>query len=133
MKLSFIPRGLALALLLAAPGCERPEQVPAPPHLLPKDQMVSLLVQLHLLESRLEGSRLAPDSARALFLSQQRELFWHNNVPPADSTFERSYRYYAVHNKDLDEIYAAVIDSLTAREKKMGGSPTPWNNMGARR
>ena len=128
MKLSFISRALALALLLAAPGCERPEQVPTPPHLLPKDQMVSLLVQIHLLEARVENSRLSPDSARALYLSQQRELFWRSNVPPADSAFERSYRYYAAHNKDLDEIYAVVIDSLTARNKKAGGTgtPTPW-------
>ncbi len=126
--MSFIPRGLALALLLAAPGCERPEQVPAPPHLLPKDQMVNLLVQIHLLEARVEDSRLTPDSARALYLSQQRELFWRNGVPPNDSTFERSYHYYAIHKKDLDEIYAVVIDSLAARQKKMGGSnsPTPW-------
>ena len=125
MRLSFIPRGLLLALLLAAPGCERPEQVPKPPHLLPKDQMESLLVQIHLLESRIEGSRLPPDSARALFLSEQRELFWRNNVPPADSTFERSYRYYAVHAKDLDEIYAVVVDSLAARAKKLGGTGVP--------
>ena len=125
MKLSFIPRGLALLLLLAASGCERPEQVPQPPHLLPKDQLVSLLVQIHLLEARVENSRLPPDSARALYLSQQRELFWRNNVPPNDSTFERSYRYYATHNKDLDEIYAVVIDSLAARNKKMGGSNEP--------
>lgn len=125
MKLSFIPRALALLLLLAAAGCERPEQVPQPPHLLPKDQLVSLLVQIHLLEARVENSRLSPDSARALYLSQQRELFWRNNVPPTDSTFERSYRYYATHNKDLDEIYAVVLDSLAARNKKMGGSNEP--------
>jgi len=115
---------LALGLLLAA-GCARPEQVPTPATLLPKAKMTSLLVQLHLLEARVETSRLPPDSARALFLSQQRDLMRRNGVTQADSVFERSYRYYATNAKDLDEIYAAVIDSLTRREKKMGVTPMP--------
>jgi len=115
---------LALGLLLAA-GCARPEQVPTPPNLLPKDKMMSLLVHIHLLEARIETSRLPPDSARALFLSQERDLMWRNGVSQTDSVFERSYRYYASHAKDLDEIYAGVIDSLSQREKKMGVTPTP--------
>lgn len=114
---------LALGSLLAA-GCGRPEQVPTPANLLPKEKMTSLLVQLHLLESRIESSRLPPDSARALFLSQERGLMWRNGVSRTDSLFERSYRYYAAHAKDLDEIYAGVIDSLALREKKMGATPT---------
>ncbi len=118
---------LALGLLLAA-SCARPEQVPTPPNLLPKEKMTSLLVQLHLLEARIESSRLPPDSARALFLSQQRDLMWRNGVSQTDSLFERSYRYYAAHAKDLDEIYAVVIDSLALREKKIGATPTPRHN-----
>ena len=114
-----------LGLLLTLAGCGRPEQVLPPPNLLPKEEMTSLLVQFHLLETRLESSRLSPDSARALFLSQQREVLWRHQVPEADSSFERSYRYYSTHAKDLDEIYAAVIDSLMAQEKKMGGTPMP--------
>ncbi|AMR25756.1 hypothetical protein A0257_00735 [Hymenobacter psoromatis] len=118
---------LALGLLLAA-GCGRPEQVPTPANLLPKEKMTTLLVQIHLLEARVETSRLPPDSARALFLSQQRDLMWRNGVSQTDSLFERSYRYYASHGKDLDEIYAGVIDSLSQREKKMGVKPTPQHH-----
>lgn len=124
MKSTLTQLGLALGLLLAA-GCGRPEQVPTPPHLLPKEKMTSLLIRIHLLEARVETSRLAPDSARALFLSQQRDLLWRNGVSQPDSVFERSYRYYASHAKDLDEIYAGVIDSLSQREKKMGVKSTP--------
>lgn len=124
MKLPPIPRLLALSLLLAA-GCTRPEEVLRPANLIPKEQMVSLLTRLHLLEARVEVSRMSPDSARALFLSQERELLWQHNVPADDSTFERSYRYYATHAKDLDEIYTVVIDSLQAEQRRLGGTPTP--------
>ncbi len=118
---------MGLGLLLALVGCGRPEQVLPPPNLLSKQEMTSLLVQFHLLEARLESSRLSPDSARALFLSQQREVLWQHHVPAADSSFERSYRYYSTHAKDLDEIYAGVIDSLMVQEKKMGGTPLPMH------
>ncbi len=129
MKKLLLLRALALAALLGGAsgigGCARPEQVLPPPKLIPKPDMVTLLVRLHVLEARLENVRLSPDSARALFLSQQRELFWQFNIPPGDSTFVRSYRYYATHDKDLDGIYAQVLDSLTARVKKAGGTPLP--------
>ncbi|MDJ0365164.1 DUF4296 domain-containing protein [Hymenobacter sp. H14-R3] len=119
---------LGLGLLLALAGCGRPEQVLPPPNLLSKQEVTSLLIQFHLLESRLESSRLSPDSARALFLSQQLLVLQRHHVPTADSAFERSYRYYSTHAKDLDEIYVGVIDSLEAMNKKMGGQPTPVHN-----
>ncbi len=112
-------------MLLAAAGCARPEQVLPPPNLLPKEEVTSLLVDFHLLESRIESSRLAPDSARALFQVMHRQVLERHKLRESDSVFERSYRYYAVNGKDLDGIYAAVIDSLTARQKKMGGTPPP--------
>jgi len=130
----FISRPLlaSSALLLAVlGGCAIPEEVPPPVPLLPKEKMVSLLVQLHLLEARIEASRLSPDSARALFQSQKKALLWKNDVPEKDSLLQRSYRYYAINNKDIDEIYKAVVDSLERRKTQLeGGKPTdaphPW-------
>jgi len=90
------------ALLLA--GCARPEAVSPPPNLLPKELITSILIETHLLEARVETSHLSPDSARALFLSQERELLARHGITAADSTFQRSYRYYATHDKDLDGI-----------------------------
>ncbi|MGI4831945.1 MAG: DUF4296 domain-containing protein [Janthinobacterium lividum] len=130
MKLLLAPRmvrALATSLLLTA-SCARPEEAPKPANLVPKDQMVTLLTRLHLLESRIEASRLAPDSARSLFLAQQRDLLWQRHISEQDSSFERSYRYYAVHGKDLDEIYAAVIDSLNLVEKRFGIAPTQFHH-----
>jgi len=122
----------ASALCLAVlGGCAIPEEVAPPRQLLPKDKMVSLLVQLHLLEARVEGSRLPPDSARALFQAQKTALLWKNDLKAADSLLEHSYRFYAVNNKDMDEIYKAVVDSLERREAQLNGgkpgsSAHPW-------
>ena len=107
--------GLAAALLLL-PACQRPEEPTPPADLVPREKMVTLLADTHLLEAQVESTHLSPDSARALYLSQQKDLLWRAEV--SDSAFQRSYRYYAIHGKDLDEIYGAVIDTLTSREKR---------------
>jgi hypothetical protein len=110
-------------LLLAAPACQRPEEAPKPADLIPREQMISLLADLHVLEARVENSRLMPDSARALFLAQQKNLLWQREV--SDSTFQRSYRYYGIHGKDLNEIYQSVIDTLSNRAKKLEPADAP--------
>lgn len=83
--------------------------------------MVSLLADVHVLEARVDGSGLPSDSARALFRQQQQQLFKRYEV--TDSSFRQSYRYYAVHGKDLDAIYKIVVDTLSKRETRLGGHP----------
>ena|GEM_PF-1093948 len=114
-----LPARLLLPLLLVLTGllaqCQRPEEALPPQPLLPKDAMVSLLVEMHLTESRVEATALPPDSARALYLQLHKGILWRHDV--SDSLFQRSYRYYSVHGKDLDEIYGTVIDSLSMRKQ----------------
>ena len=122
---------MPLLLLLSLSACQRPEEPPQPAVLLPKEQMISLLTRLHLLEARVDAGHLKPDSSRALFQGQQRELL--RQAGTTDSVFFRSYRYYGVHGKDLEEIYQAVIDSLGRQERKLGGPATPANQPWRRR
>ena len=107
---------LLASLLLTLPACQRPEEPLQPADLLPKERLIPLIADLHLLEAQVEGSRLSPDSSRALYLSEQKNLLSKRGV--TDSAFQRSYRYYGIHGKDLDDIYGAVIDTLTRREAK---------------
>ncbi|UYZ63596.1 DUF4296 domain-containing protein [Hymenobacter weizhouensis] len=116
----------ALLLLgLGAAACQKPEEVVPPARLIPRDQLVRLLIDLHTLEAQVDASALPPDSGRALFRVQQQQLYRRLNV--TDSAFQQSYRYYAIHDKDLDEIYAIVIDSLALREsrRQTPGTPPP--------
>jgi len=109
---------LSLLLTLAFTQCQRPEEPMRPELLLPKDKMTSLLTNLHLAEAQVEASRLSADSAKALFNQLRKDLFWRYET--TDSAFYQSYRYYAVHDKDLDKIYGDVLDSLSLREMKLG-------------
>ncbi|WP_188558241.1 DUF4296 domain-containing protein [Hymenobacter glacieicola] len=111
----------ALALLVTA--CQKPDEVAPPRQLIPREKMVSLLIELHTLEARADAAGLPTDSARALFHAAQKNLYWRYEVN--DSSFTQSYRYYAIHEKDLDEIYAAVVDSLALREAKLQPAGAP--------
>ena len=114
---------LLAPLLLALPACQRPEEPLRPADLLSQQQLIPLIADLHLLEARVEGSRLSPDSARALYLSEQKILLAKRGF--TDSAFQRSYRYYGIHGKDLEDIYGAVVDTLMGREAKFGPPAAP--------
>ncbi|SNC60085.1 protein of unknown function [Hymenobacter gelipurpurascens] len=119
MKNRFV---LLLFLLSGIVGaCQKPEDVVPPRQLVPQNKMVSLLADIHILESRVDAAALPTDSARALFRQQQQQLFKRYDV--TDSSFRQSYRYYAVHGKDLDDIYKTVVDTLSKREIRLGGHP----------
>ena len=114
---------LLAPLLLALPACQRPEEPPRPADLLTKEQLVPLLADLHILEARVESSRLSPDSSRALYQAEQKNTLWKREI--TDSAFQRSYRYYGIHGKDLDDIYGAVIDTLKHRQDHFGPTHAP--------
>lgn len=128
---SFFPRPgrwLWLPLGLLAAACERPEAPVPPANLLSKEQVTSVLVAIHVLEARAESSHLGGDSARALFLSEKRNILQRHHLAADDSSFERSYRYYSVHDKDMEDIYKVVLDSLGQRAVKMGIKPEPTHH-----
>jgi Domain of unknown function (DUF4296) len=112
---------LLFALLLTLPACQRPEEAIPPADLLPKERMVPLLADLQQLEAQVEDSRLSPDSARALFLAEQKNMLWKRQT--TDSALQRSYRYYGAHGKDLPEMYQSVIDTLKERQQKFAPRP----------
>ena len=107
----------ALAAAGALPACQRPEEPLRPADLVPRPQLVGALIDLHLLEAQVENAALKPDSARALFLSQQKNVFRTYHM--TDSSFQHSVRYYGVHGKDLDEVYVVVVDSLERRMRRL--------------
>ena len=112
---------LLSALLLTLVACQRPEEAVPPTDLLPKERMVPLLADLQQLEAQVEDSRLSADSARALYLAEQKSLLRKRQA--TDSALQRSYRYYSAHGKDLPEMYQSVIDTLKERQKKFAPRP----------
>ncbi len=85
-----------------------------PEDIMPPEQMISYLVDLHLAEASVQNLRLKRDSAKVIFAAREKYLLKEHQI--TDSLFIKSYNYYLRHPDKLEEIYGAVVDSLSLRE-----------------
>jgi hypothetical protein len=104
-----------LVLLLAAASCKGPaEEIPE--DILPKEKMVQILIRIHIAEATVGIKNLPSDSASKLYKSYQNEILKEQAVD--DSTYARSYSFYVIRPQLMNEIYGAVVDSLSLRETR---------------
>ncbi|MGV3504173.1 MAG: DUF4296 domain-containing protein [Adhaeribacter sp.] len=96
---------------------------PAPADLLSEKKMTGILVDIHILESRIETLGLPHDTASNYFRTQQQEIFRKHQVK-ADKFF-KSYDYYVTNVSELDKIYEKVVDSLSVKEVEAQTPATP--------
>lgn len=106
---------LTFTLLACKSNSEKPE------NLLSKAQMVELLIDIHILEGKLDKLRIQRDSSTVLYNTFEREILKAHNIDKA--LYKSSYQYYLEEVNSMDEIYTAVVDSLnflqTSHDAKM--------------
>ena len=101
--------------LIGLASCKKEQSVPE--NLLTKDQMVKLLMEVHILEARVKRLAVPPDSAKKIYNSFERRLFDELNVDR--DVYESSYKYYLAQMDIMDEIYSVVVDSLNVRQQRV--------------
>ena len=106
MKKSFL--GI---IILVAISCssDRP-----PKHIMNEQDMINYLIDLHIAEAAVQNLRLKVDSAGIVFAAKEKHLLKEHNV--TDSIFINSYNYYLDHPLKLEDIYAAVVDSISLKQ-----------------
>jgi hypothetical protein len=107
---------LGLILFLAAFIATSCEKETRPAGVLSKEQYASFLVEVYLTEARFSQLPVNADSTMRLYLAHEPELL--KKFGMADSTLKNTYAYYVNHPKQLEEVYTAVIDTLSLREQK---------------
>ncbi len=100
-------------LLLLSTGCVKESKPPE--GLIPKEIMISFLIDLHIQESKVTISRMNKDSVRAFFPEVEQKLFEKHGID--DSLYLMSFEYYLREIQIMEEIYTAVVDSLSLRER----------------
>ena len=88
-----------------------------PDDILPKEKMVEMLIDIHILESEIQNLRIKKDSSHLLYNSFEREIFKKNNVD--QEVYRRSFEYYLNDVDGMEKIYDVVIDSLNYMEKSL--------------
>ena len=95
-------------------ACEQKHTTPE--GVLPQEKMVSFLIDLHIAEARINELNLRRDSAEKFFEIVEDSLFRKNGIE-SDTVYFNSYEYYLSDVQGMDNIYSAVVDSLSLRER----------------
>jgi len=86
----------------------------SPKSIMNEHDMINYLIDLHLAEAAVQNLRLKGDSAKTVFAVKEKHLLKQHNI--TDSIFIDSYNYYLGHPIKLEEIYSAVVDSISLRQ-----------------
>ena len=80
-------------------------------------EMVDFLIDLHIVEARINAVRMPNDSIKVFFSDIEDSLFQKHEI--TDSIYYESYQYYLENIEEMESIYEAVVDSLSIRERML--------------
>ena len=112
---------IILLVLFAFVSCEEPP-AEKPEHLIKENQMINMMVDIHLAQSTY-SNRHNQDS---LLKNTTATDFYYsvlNKYNVADSSFEKSYVYYASSPKKFEKMYRKVINKLNEMEQEYSDRP----------
>jgi hypothetical protein len=104
-------------LLFGLIGCSQSQQKePLPPNILDSDEMVSLLVDLQLLEGANSIKMFQGDTGQTNYNLLYTTVFNKHGIQK--ETFDTCMTYYTHHGEDMEKIYDRVIEELMKLEAK---------------
>lgn len=107
-------RNIFLTVLVIVCACSRSE---APDDLIGQEKMASLMIEIHLLEAKVNNTTIEPaDSTQAVYEHLERKIF--DKLEISQEQYERSFNYYVDRPNEFEKIYAVVVDSLMEKEKR---------------
>jgi len=118
MKRCFLPVFIVLVI-----GCSK--NVKTPEGILEKDKMISILLDIHIKEGQVQQLRVTRDSSTRVFKYFEREIFAKHEV--SDSVYYKSLGFYYDHPELMEEIYTAIVDSLSVKEQLIEGRTKEGN------
>lgn len=86
-----------------------------PEGLLSEDQMVQVMVDIHMAEGLAGSLPVSYDSSKKLYPMFESRVFEKHQVE--DSVYRESLQYYLRDAKKMEELYGRVVDSLNVKEK----------------
>lgn len=108
-----------LFLFILMMGCDKPV-MEKPDNLIPEDKMIEMMADIHLAESTYKNLRnrdsIVGKSTSADFYYSVLEKY-----EVADSTFEKSYVFYASKPRDFEKMYRQVMNKLNEMEQSFSG------------
>jgi hypothetical protein len=91
-------------------------EFPKPDTLIPRTQMIRILVDVHLTEAALAYSKTSGESKKKLINDYYNAVFAKYKI--SKKNFESNFDYYKNNQEDLIKMYEDVISTLEKLKKK---------------
>ncbi|MBS9522873.1 DUF4296 domain-containing protein [Litoribacter alkaliphilus] len=85
-----------------------------PKQLLNEDQMVAIMMDIHMVEGIASSLPISYDSSKKVYPYLEHRVFEKHGVP--DSVYVENLQYYLRDAAKMEQLYARVIDSLTVKQ-----------------
>ncbi|AKP50290.1 DUF4296 domain-containing protein [Cyclobacterium amurskyense] len=104
---------IAFAFLFGTISCHEND---GSDNILSEDDMVNILVDIHLTEGFVQSLSIPYDSTKILYPILERRIFEKHGIP--DSVYIKSLEYYLRDATKMEYLYERAIDSLSVKEKE---------------
>ncbi|WP_276495783.1 DUF4296 domain-containing protein [Pontibacter litorisediminis] len=96
-------------------GCQS-QSGEKPKDMIPQEEMVRILADIHTVEAMIESNVTYPDTAMMTYNKEQEKILEQHNVTPEQ--FKSTYNYYLENIGEMNKLYEVVVDTLSMRESK---------------
>ena len=110
----FVPLFFLLSILVLSCNEKEPEK---PAYLLDEEEMVSVMVDMHLVETAHNLKLIGPDSTNAEYNSYFNSIFASHQISKVD--FDSSLFYYSTRTQQMNAIYDKVLEELYEMESEV--------------
>ena len=109
--LFFVKKPFLILSVLLAISCAN-EKVPE--GVMDQDRMTEVLMEIHLLEAKIQKLYVPQDSGKILYDHYEKMLF--KDLGISEEEYNQSLIYYINHGEELGEIYNHIVDSLMLKQ-----------------
>ena len=108
---------LLIGLLAACSSADKPK------NLIPQDEMVKLLGEIHIIENQVNNQHLgSADSSLVVYKALETRLFKQYKIDT--SVYLASFKYYVGRPEEFKGMYEQVVKNLEIRSKQKTPKPT---------
>ncbi|MFZ9045682.1 MAG: DUF4296 domain-containing protein [Cyclobacteriaceae bacterium] len=106
-------RRLFFLIIIISAACSGKNEIPE--DIYSKEKMVDVLIEIHLLEQKLDQLGISYDSQKVMYNHFEALIFDKYQIDTVQ--YRKSINFYFENVQDLETIYEVIVDSLSVREK----------------
>lgn len=106
---------IAIGMLVMLPSCWDGDREAQP--ILSQPEMVRALTEIYISEQKVNRLGVPRDSAEREFARFKGIIF--KKLGTSDTLFKRSFDYYMDRPEEMEQIYTALVDSLSLMEQRL--------------